>query len=196
MIIMVKIKERPGGASRSRLRPDSFHSKFGLTGGQSYSSMSNYWMTNYMNPNFPVNENEREALGLVTKLTRSLDAVERRTLNHLPEIGLTVSQFGVLEALYHLGPMCQRDVAGKVLKSSGNITTVIDNLEKRRLVERIRSAEDRRYIQVHITAEGAGLIEQFFPDHMQRLVQCFSVLTAEERQELSRLTKKLGLSQP
>lgn len=145
--------------------------------------------------NFQVGKDEKEALGLITKMTRSLDAVERKTLVYLNDISLTSSQFSVLEALYHLGPMCQKKVAGKVLKSSGNITTVIDNLEKRGLVQRIRSREDRRYIQLHITDEGRELIEAFFPAHMQRLVQCFSVLTPEERQELGRITKKLGLGQ-
>ena len=145
--------------------------------------------------NFQVGKEEQEALGLITKMTRSLDAVERKTLVYLSDIGLTASQFGVLEALYHLGPMCQKEVAGKVLKSTGNITTVIDNLEKRQLVQRHRSTEDRRYIQLHITDEGRQLIESFFPAHMQRLVQCFSVLTAEERHELARITKKLGLGQ-
>ncbi len=148
-----------------------------------------------MTAEFKINEQEREALGLIVKLTRALDAVERRTLCHLGEINLTSSQFGVLEALYHLGPMCQKEAAGKVLKSSGNITTVIDNLEKRKLVERRRSTEDRRYIRLHITEEGRSLIEGFFPAHMQRLVQCFSVLDAQERSELGRLTKKLGLGQ-
>lgn len=145
--------------------------------------------------NFNVSEEEREALGLVTKLTRSLDAVERKTLCYLNDVNLTESQFSVLEALYHLGPMCQKAVAGKVLKSTGNITTVIDNLEKRGLVQRVRSTEDRRYIQLHITDNGKRVIEGFFPGHMQRLVQCFSVLTAEERVELARITKKLGLGQ-
>ena len=145
---------------------------------------------------FKVSSEEQEALGLIVKMTRSLDAVERRTLCHLNEVSLTTSQFSVLETLYHLGPMCQKEVAGKVLKSTGNITTVIDNLEKRRLVERRRSTEDRRYIQLHITGEGRKLIERFFTAHMQRLVECFSVLTAAERRELGRITKKLGLGQP
>jgi MarR family 2-MHQ and catechol resistance regulon transcriptional repressor len=86
-------------------------------------------------------------------------------------------------------------VAKKVLKSTGNITTVIDNLEKRGLVKRVRSTEDRRYIQVHITAEGSALIEAFFPGHMKRVEKSFSVLTASERKELGRLCKKLGLGQ-
>ena len=148
-----------------------------------------------MNQNFSVSKTEQEALALIIKLTRCLDAVERKTLCHLGDVDLTVSQFGVLEALYHLGSMCQRDVARKVLKSTGNITTVIDNLEKRGLVERQRSTEDRRYIQLHITEKGRELIQAFFPGHMERLVHCFSVLTADERAELARITKKLGLGQ-
>jgi MarR family 2-MHQ and catechol resistance regulon transcriptional repressor len=144
---------------------------------------------------FEITDDEREALGVMIKMTRSLNAVERGTLGHLGEAELTVSQFGVLDALYHLGPMCQRDVAKKILKSTGNITTVIDNLEKRGLVERKRSEEDRRYIQVHLTVGGSGLYEQVFPGHMQRLEKSFSVLSPAERSELGRLCRKLGLGQ-
>ena len=159
------------------------------------SLISNHRRSKYMSAKFKVSKKEQEALSLIIKMTRSLDAVERKTLSHLSEVNLSVSQFGVMEALYHLGPMCQRDLARKVLKSTGNITTVIDNLEKRGVVERRRSTEDRRYIQVHLTKEGSKSIEAFFPGHMKRLVDCFSVLTAEERKELARLTKKLGLGQ-
>lgn len=149
-----------------------------------------------MSERFNVSSAEKEAMGLIVKMNRSLHAVERNTLSRLMDVHLSVSQFGVLEALYHLGPLCQTQLAGKLLKSTGNLTTVIDNLEKRKLVERRRSTEDRRFILVHITEEGAGLIETFFPGHMQRLVRAFSVLTAEERAELARITRKLGLAQP
>ena len=148
-----------------------------------------------MSIGFHVRSAEKEALGLITKMHRSLYAVENNTLRQLADINLSISQFGVLEALYHLGPMCQSHLANKVLKSSGNLTTVIDNLEKRKLVERRRSIEERRYIDVHITDSGSQMIEGFFPGHMERLVKAFSVLSAEERQELGRITKKLGLGQ-
>ncbi len=148
-----------------------------------------------MSIGFKVSAEEKEAMGLIVKMHRSLHAVESHTLSHLSDINLSVSQFSVLEALYHIGPMCQSRLAKKVLKSSGNLTTVIDNLEKRELAERRRSTEDRRYIDVHITGAGAQLIEEFFPGHMERLVKAFSVLMDEERMELGRLTKKLGLGQ-
>lgn len=141
------------------------------------------------------NKTEAEALGAYVKLMRAAESVTAATHRHLAEENLTVTQFGVLEALYHLGPMCQRDVARKCLKSTGNITTVVDNLEKRGLVERRRSDEDRRYIALHLTEDGRGVIERAFPRHLQGVVKSFAVLTSEEQQELARLCKKLGTGQ-
>lgn len=138
---------------------------------------------------------EREALALITKLLRATHAVRSAATVMLSQVNLSVSQFGALEALYHIGPMCQRDIANKTLKSTGNMTTVIDNLEKRGLVVRRRSTEDRRYITVHITDAGSQLIDGIFPEHNQRVLKCFSVLEPAERTELGRLCKKLGLGQ-
>lgn len=134
-------------------------------------------------------------LNTYVKLARASDTVTAVTHKHLARENLTISQFGVLEALYHLGSMCQKDVARKILKTTANITTVIDNLEKRGLVERVRSTEDRRYISLHITADGAELIERIFPVHLQGIVESFRALTAEEQAQLAELCKKLGLAQ-
>jgi MarR family 2-MHQ and catechol resistance regulon transcriptional repressor len=138
---------------------------------------------------------EVDALNAYVKLMRAAETVTNSSHQHLNKEKLTISQFGVLEALYHLGPMCQRDVAKKNLKSTANITTVVDNLEKRGLVERQRSSEDRRYIALHLTDEGRSLIERIFPAHVQGIVKNFSSLTNEEQQQLARLCKKLGMAQ-
>lgn len=138
---------------------------------------------------------ESDALNAYVKLVRAAETVTQASHQHLTKVNLTISQFGVLEALYHLGPMCQRDVARKNLKSTANITTVVDNLEKRGLVERQRSCEDRRYISLHLTDEGRSLIERIFPAHVQGIVENFSALTKEEQQQMARLCKKLGMSQ-
>lgn len=105
---------------------------------------------------------------------------------------LTVSQFGVLEALLHLGPMCQRELGQKILKSSGNITMVVDNLEKQGLVIRQRDGEDRRFVTVHLTEEGSRLIGEIFPRHVAAIVEEMSILTAVEQEELGHLCRKLG----
>ena len=112
---------------------------------------------------------------------------------HLASIDLTVSQFGVLEALYHLGPLYQKDLATKILKSTGNITMVVDNLEKRGLVERLRDEEDRRHYFVRITDQGARKIRSFFPGHVTRIVQEMGRLSKAELDTLGRLCKKVGL---
>ena len=83
------------------------------------------------------------ALNTYTKLMRAAESVTNRVSSSMSAADLTVSQFGVLEALHHKGPLCQRDIAAKILKSSGNITMVIDNLEKRGLVRRERDNQDR-----------------------------------------------------
>lgn len=137
---------------------------------------------------------QKTTLSTFTKLVRATETITAITHKHLAEYNLTISQFGVLEALYHLGPMCQKNVARKILKSTANITTVIDNLEKRQLVKRERSAEDRRYITIHLTSQGKTLIKQVFPAHMEGIVKSLSVLKPSEQRQLAKLCKKLGLA--
>jgi len=138
---------------------------------------------------------EVDAMNTFVKLMRAAETVAVATHRHLAEKKLTISQLGVLEALYHLGPLCQRDVARKILRSTANITTVVDNLERRGLVERIRGSEDRRYVALHLTNNGIQLIEEIFPIHVQGVVRSLSALTHKEQEELARLCKKLGLAQ-
>ena len=132
------------------------------------------------------------ALDTFIKLTRANSAFEDRMLSHGSLCGLTVSQFGVLEALYHLGPMCPGALSGKLLRSTGNMTLVIDNLEKHGLVRRVRSEEDRRMVTIELTPLGMETIERVLPDHIQVITDEMCVLAPEEQRELARLCKKLG----
>src|ERR1700676_2868538 len=72
---------------------------------------------------------------------------------------LTIGEFGALEALYHLGPMRPNELARKLLRSPGNMTTVFDNLERSGWVVRRREKDDRRCLTVHLTGAGRRLIE-------------------------------------
>ena len=132
------------------------------------------------------------ALDTYVKLVRATETVSNRIHRHLAETDLTVSQFGVLEALLHLGPLYQRDLAEKLLKSGGNMTLVIDNLEKRELVKREREAGDRRCIKVCLTEKGKQLISQVFPSHVAAVVNQMNILTPGEQEELAQLCKRLG----
>jgi MarR family 2-MHQ and catechol resistance regulon transcriptional repressor len=140
-------------------------------------------------------EDEIRTLNAFIKLTRAAETVNNRLNKHLAEADLTVSQFGTLEVLYHLGPLNQRTIGEKLLKSGGNVTMVIDNLEKCGFVERQTDPSDRRAILIHLTQEGKKMIESFFPKHLERIMEEFSVLTEQEKVELAEICKKLGLGQ-
>lgn len=137
---------------------------------------------------------ETTALNAYIKLRRAVGAIDARLLRWMAEHGLTDTQFGVLEVLYHLGPLCHRDIAEKQFTSGANITMVVNNLEKNGLVRRVRSDADRRRSVVDLTPEGRGLIRRIFPAHVQALVGAFSGLTRAEQEELARLCKVLGLA--
>lgn len=135
---------------------------------------------------------EMRTLDTFIKLTRCANSILSR-LSERNTVGeLTPSQFAVLEALYHLGPMTQGEVSMKVLKSGSNMTTVIDNLERDGLVRRERDAKDRRVIHVHLTEAGTSKLEAVLPRHVTALVEEFSVLSASEQETLGELCKKLG----
>lgn len=138
---------------------------------------------------------EVSALDVYIKLSRAAEAVTVRVNRHLRAEKLTISQFGVLEALHHLGPMHQNQLGEKILKSGGNMTLVIDNLEKRGLVERGQDPEDRRCVTVQLTKNGEDLIKQIFLRHVANVVEEVSVLTLEEQAQLAVLCRKLGLRQ-
>lgn len=138
---------------------------------------------------------EEMALDTFIKLNRAASAVEARLLSRGSLGSLTLTQFGVLETLYHLGPLCQGELSQKLLKSTGNMTLVIDNLEKHNLVRRVRSTEDRRMVRIELTDAGRELISRVFPEQLKAIVASMSVLSYEEQAELGRLLRKLGRGQ-
>ena len=141
-------------------------------------------------------EEEVRALDAYIKLMRAADSMTARLSSLLARAGLTMTQFGSLETLYHLGPMNQKELGAKLLKSGGNMTMVLDNLERRGLVRRERTPEDRRVCTVTLTAAGEALIRDLFPQHAAAITAELSVLSPEEQTELGRLCRKLGLSLP
>jgi len=137
---------------------------------------------------------EKNVLDVYIKLSRAAESVGGRINAHLREYKLTDSQFGVLEAIYHLGPLHQNQLAKKILKSGGNLTLVIDNLVKRNLVRRERDPTDRRCYLIHLTIDGRALIQEIFPRHVAIVMREVGILTAEEQIELARLCRKIGLN--
>jgi MarR family 2-MHQ and catechol resistance regulon transcriptional repressor len=125
------------------------------------------------------------------KLARAAGAVGSRLARRLAEHDLSESQFGVLDALYHLGPLHQCDLARKILRTTGNVTLVVDNLERRGLVQRQRGETDRRFVLVRLTAAGDELIRKVFPLHADAVATEMATLSREEHRELTRLCRRL-----
>jgi len=138
---------------------------------------------------------EVRALDTYIKLLRAVDSLKARIDSHQTAGDVTDSQFGTLEMLYHLGPLIQKTIGKKLIISKSNVVAVVDELEKRGLVKRQRSREDRRCVFVHLTENGRTLIQKLLPDHAAAITEEMSCLTAAEQKELGRLCRKLGLKQ-
>lgn len=135
---------------------------------------------------------EINALNAFIKLQRAAESVSTRVHAILPA-NVTITQFGVLESLHHLGPLCQGELAEKLLRSGGNLTLVVDNLEKAGHVVRERDPADRRFVVVKLTEQGTAFINALFPKVVERVNQEMSILSSTELLDFSRLCKKIGL---
>jgi len=134
-----------------------------------------------------------EALNSYIKLIRSAESLSSKINLELSKYGLTESQFGVLDALFHLGPMKHKEIGKKILKSGGNITMVINNLERRELVQRKRGEQDKRQFIIHLTSKGKNKILETLPKIFKSIKKYFEILSDEEQKDLQRLCKIVGL---
>lgn len=146
-----------------------------------------------MGTHFKGNQEELLALNAWIRLLRANDSVFKKIRPSMVQYNLTTTQFAVLEALLHLGSMSQKVISEKLLRSSGNIVKVIDNLERDGLVLRKPDLRDRRAYKVILTKKGERIIKKIFPNHVKNIVETFSILNEEEQVKLSNLCKKLGL---
>jgi MarR family 2-MHQ and catechol resistance regulon transcriptional repressor len=104
------------------------------------------------------------------------------------------SDFGVLEALLHRGPLSVKELGAKVLLTSGSMTAAVDRLADRGLVARRDDPQDRRSRIVHLTDAGRELIERAFAEHRIAMEQAVAGFPVEERSALIRSLRRLGLA--
>lgn len=137
------------------------------------------------------NQKDKLDLSILITLSRSTQMIQRRSAAILKDSGLTITQFGVLEALYHKGDMTINEIIERLLSTSGNMTVVINNLEKEQLINRYVNPKDRRSALIAITEKGCSRVEAIFPPHLQDLKENFSVYSEDEKEQLLDLLKKL-----
>jgi MarR family 2-MHQ and catechol resistance regulon transcriptional repressor len=140
------------------------------------------------------NPAEVRALNAYIKMMRAANSITALVNKALINDNLTISQFGILETLFHLGNLQQHTLGEKLLKSGGNITTVVDNLEKRGLIERERCKSDRRCIWVKLTKDGRQLISEVFPKIAKLIGSAMNTVSADELTQFGDLSKRIGSS--
>lgn len=126
-------------------------------------------------------------------LARAFDAVNRHSRTSIARFGLGVTEFGVLEVLYHKGelPVCQ--VQRRILVESSSTTYVVDKLCDRGLVRRRPSPADRRVTLLSLTAAGRRIIERIFPRHAEIMRHAVGALSPTEQDRAIELLRALGL---
>ncbi len=134
------------------------------------------------------------ALKLFVVLARAQRAISERVGASLTTHGLTHTEFAILEALYHKGPLLLGEVQRKILVSSGGITFLVDKLVARALVERRHCPSDRRARYAALTRKGEALMTSIFPGHAEAICAAMSGLTRAEQKQATALLKQLGLA--
>ncbi|HIT89249.1 MAG TPA: MarR family transcriptional regulator [Candidatus Merdenecus merdavium] len=124
-------------------------------------------------------------------INRGANRAMKRASTIFREHGLTTMQFAVLEVLYHKGDLKIGQITEKILSTGGNMTVVINNLQKEGMVEKYADRRDSRASVIHITEKGEKKIEEIFPHYLSDLKLFFAKINEEEKVELARILKKL-----
>lgn len=137
-------------------------------------------------------ENFDLALKLWVVLSRAYDSIAAHLHADIARHDLTLMEFGILEVLYHKGPLLLGEVQRRILVSSGGITYLVDRLEAKGLVARRTCDHDRRARYATLTPAGEEFIGRIFPEHASRIDSLMSELSPEEQTELIGLLRRLG----
>lgn len=132
------------------------------------------------------------SLRLLIVMSRTLRSVTAAARVQLKEFGLSTTEFSVLEALYHKGPLSLSDLAERVLITGASMTYTVKQLETRGLVQRRTSEQDQRFVFGELTAPGRALIAQVFPQHAEQLRLGMQGLSRQEKRQAAELLKRLG----
>lgn len=139
-------------------------------------------------------EEQQQALKFWVKLARAHSAIAAQATADISRNGLTLAEFGILEVLYHCGPMLLGEVQRRILVSSGGITFLVDRLSAKGLVERRTCDKDKRARYAALTEQGEQLVAEIFPVHADAIVRAVSGLDANELEVASALLRKVGLA--
>jgi MarR family 2-MHQ and catechol resistance regulon transcriptional repressor len=132
------------------------------------------------------------ALRLWVIMSRAQAAVAHHAAEDVARHGLTLAEFGILEALYHRGPMLLGEVQKRILVSSGGITFLVDRLAAKGLVERRTCESDRRARYAALTPAGSALVAEIFPTHAAVVARAMSAVSTDDQQATADVLRTIG----
>lgn len=132
------------------------------------------------------------ALRLWVIMSRAHAAVAAHASADVARHGLTLAEFGIIEALYHRGPMLLGEVQKRILVSSGGITFLVDRLTAKGLVERRSCTSDRRARYAALTPKGTALVAEIFPAHAAVVRRAMEGVAADDQERVADLLRDLG----
>jgi MarR family 2-MHQ and catechol resistance regulon transcriptional repressor len=126
-------------------------------------------------------------------LARCSKALAMRVEQSVSSAGMCLTDFMILEALLHKGPLTITEIQGKILLASGSMTAAVDRLEKKGMIVRRAMQQDRRARQLELTPSGRRVIERIFREHEAEFESLIGVLGDGEKRQTYASLKKLGL---
>lgn len=134
------------------------------------------------------------ALELWIVLARAADAVGRHARAQVAPYGLADAEFGILEVLFHRGPLPVCEAQRRILLQSGSTAYVVDKLVRKRLVRRTPNPKDKRGTLLVLTLPGRSLMGRIFPQHAATIRRAMGGLSKAEQKRATALVRKLGLT--
>ncbi|CCV65285.1 MAG: MarR family transcriptional regulator [Paracholeplasma sp.] len=128
----------------------------------------------------------------VTILFRATGSLQQLVKKDVAKHDLNISEFSTLEVLYAKGALSVQDICDLVLIANSSMSYVLDKLEKRQLISRVKNESDKRYFTVSLTEEGQVFMKKVMKEHLKNIQPVFDVLSKEEQEELKRMLKLVG----
>ena len=140
-----------------------------------------------------INEREPKEIMAWRSISDTYKTVYAHINSDLRRYGLTPPQYAVLRLIggSESGGMAMNEIGRKMIVTYANITTIVDNLEKRNYVKRVRNLADRRVIEVRLTAVGSKLFKNIFYAHRKEIAKLMKILNAQELDNLILYTSKI-----
>ncbi|WP_243385485.1 MarR family winged helix-turn-helix transcriptional regulator [Bacillus kexueae] len=145
-----------------------------------------------MRTSFSQEELDR-AMTLFHVFARAFKSISEHSIRDSKEHGFNPTEFAVLELLYTKGPQKLQQIGSRLLLVSGNVTYVIDKLERNGYIYREQDVKDKRSVYAHLTDKGKLYLDEIYPIHAMRMARAFSGLTEVEQEQLMALLKKAGV---